>query len=426
MSSDIQLTLDQQNAVHEFAMFMASPDTEFVISGPAGVGKTTLLRYLTRADEVKKVGQLLDKQLLKDWAFTATTNKAAEVLGQALGDTAQTIHSFLGLRVFNDFESGKTKISRGRNSEVKEDMVIVIDECSMVDRQLKKFIGECTMNCKIVYVGDHCQMAPVMEDISPVFENNQPVILREIVRSQHTPAITALCNQLRDTVETGIFKPIQGVPGVIDFLDPQDAEREIYDHFVVDHADARILSYTNKTAIGMNTWVRNARGLPETFEVDETVVSNNTCHFHNKDGMTRVEQELKILKIFAPSDHVEQVNRVMYTIPCYRVLTNAGELQICLDNTKLQGLLKETSRNQDWQKHYALKENFADLRPRDACTVYKAQGSTYKTSFVHLSDIGTCTNASQVARMLYVACSRATDRICFIGRLPPRFSGELM
>ena len=69
-------------------------------------------------------------------------------------------------------------------------------------------------------------------------------------------------------------------------------------------------------------------------------------------------------------------------------------------------------------------EDIADLRPRNACTVYKAQGSTYREVFVDLTDIGDCRNPSQAARMLYVACTRPTHNIKFIGNLPARFKGE--
>lgn len=419
-----QLTADQQNAAHEFAMFMASPASEFSISGPAGVGKTTLLKYLKDGKDHIKVAQLLGRPALTKWAFTATTNKAAEVLSGALGEDAQTIHSFLGLKVYNDYATGKTKISRSRNSEVREDMLIVIDECSMVDRQLLKYIEECTINCKILYVGDHCQMAPVLEETSPVFDRTVPAVLKQIVRSQHTPDITALANQLRETVETGVFKPIVGVPGVIDYLDPQEAEAEIYDNFVANQTDSRILVYTNRAAIGFNNWVRTASNLPPTFVAGERVVSCGAFHFRDKNGMTRVEQELEVLSVSDPYEDVTQIGKVMYSMTCYDVRTNGGDLQVSLEPDKLQHLIKMTAKDANWSAHFQLKESFADLRPRHACTVYKAQGSTYHTVFVHLSDIGSCTNAAQAARMLYVACSRPTHRICLIGQLPARFSGE--
>jgi hypothetical protein len=420
-----QLTDDQEAAALAFAMFMASDDTEFTISGSAGVGKTTLLKHLRDMKDHIKIAQLLDRPVIRDWVFTATTNKAAEVLGRTLGEDAQTIHSFLGLQVYNDYATGSTKITRKRNSEVQENKVVVIDECSMIDKQLYRYIHECTHNCKIVYVGDHCQMAPVMEELSPVFDRVQPQFINQIVRSQHTPAITALCQQLRQTVETGVFQEIQPVPGVIDFLDPQQAETEIYDHFIADEGlDSRILCYTNKTVIGMNAWIRNARNLPPLFTPGEFVISNQATHCKGSSMMTRVEQELEIFSVSDVYDDTVTVDNAIHTIKAYDVGTNIGTLQIAVEPHVVEGFIKHFKKHQSWSQYFALKERYADLRPREACTVYKAQGSTYRTVFVHLKDIGSCTNAAQAARMLYVACSRPTHRICFIGQLPARFRGE--
>lgn len=424
----LQLNADQQQAAADFIGFMLSNDKELVISGGAGVGKTTLLRHLMSMQDTKFAAALINKKPIQNWALTATTNKAAEVLGMATGRNASTIHSFLGLRVQNDFSTGSTKIKRSPKSEVITDTVIVIDECSMVDSQLYRLIQECTYNCKIVYVGDHCQMAPVMESLSPVFANNDPIVLNTIIRSQHTPAITALCKQLRETVETGVFQPMAGEPGVIDYLSPQEAEEEINRIFLgEEHADARILCYTNNKVLRFNHHLRTLRDLPTEFTEGEWVVSNSMSYGvgQGKQAPTlRVEQELRIDGVEESKPYEFEVGRAFFELPIYLVRSGGAQFRIPQDITQYRDLVKELGRVKNWGPYFTLKEMISDLRPRDACTVYKAQGSTYHTVFVDLQDIGTCTNAAQAARMLYVACSRPTHRICFIGQLPDRFRGE--
>ena len=422
----MQLTQDQQNAADAFAVFMASPDTEFAISGPAGVGKTALLRYLRDERDHIKICEMLGKRPITNWAFTATTNKAAEVLGIALGDIASTVHSFLGLKIRNDYKTGDVIVTRPPNHEVVKDTVVVVDEASMVDSQLLRLIRESTFNCKIVFIGDHCQLAPVREPNSPVFNQITPVTINQIVRSQHTPAITALNQQLRRIVETGVFEPIQEVPGVIDYLDPDQAMAEIRVHFVDNRTDSRILAYTNKKVVALNNWIRTERQLPPRFTVGETVVASNAAEIldSGKGQKTRIEQELRILAV--ENDTTETIidrDNLWYEVPCYNVLTTGGMLRVPVDPAALNGLAKMFANRKDWGPYFKCKEDFADLRPQDTCTVYKAQGSTYHTVFIDLSDIGTCTNASQAARLLYVACSRPTHRICFFGALPPRLRG---
>lgn len=423
----LTLNTDQQAAAVAFAVFMASDEKELVISGAAGVGKTTLLKHLMQMKDTHAVCGLLGRKPITNWALTATTNKAAEVLQEATGITATTIHSLLGLRVTNDYENGRSKIVRKSNAEVIDSTLIVIDECSMVDSELRKYIDACTINCKIVYVGDHCQMAPVMETLSPVFAENAPILLNTVVRSQHTPAITALCQQLRTTVETGQFQQIAANDPAIEFLDPAKAETEIQHTFLHDLvADARILCYTNAKVLRMNDYLRKQRNLPEQLTAGEWAVSNSMVYSLGSKGTRttlRIEQDVEILGVSSTDPYKVHVRGKAYELPVYLVHTHAGTFNVPADMAEYAALVKELGRLKEWPTYFNLKENIADLRPRDACTVYKAQGSTYHTVFVDLADIGTCTNPSQAARMLYVACSRATHCVRFIGKLPARFCG---
>jgi exodeoxyribonuclease-5 len=72
---------------------------------------------------------------------------------------------------------------------------------------------------------------------------------------------------------------------------------------------------------------------------------------------------------------------------------------------------------------FEIQEAFADLRPTHAATAYKAQGSTYGTVFIDLHNIGKCNIPSTVARMLYVAITRASNQVVLFGELPAKYSG---
>ncbi|MGV8863236.1 MAG: ATP-dependent DNA helicase [Pseudomonas sp.] len=420
------LTQDQQAAEAAFLAFMMSDEPEMVISGPAGTGKTTLLRHLMAQQDNVKLANLVGSRPITEWRLTATTNKAAEVLGTTSGTEASTIHSALGLKVINDFKTGKARVTKTKDSLILSRKLIVIDECSMIDTPLKKLIGEGTIDCKILYVGDHCQLAPVMESISPVFATLEPVELKEIVRSKGAPAITTLANQLRQMVETGVFTEIQPVPGVIEYLTPEEAMAEVQRVFVDEEStlDARILCYTNRRVLGYNSHIRQLRNLPGHITEGEHLVSNTMSQGIAPSGKvfrTHVEQEL----------HVEEVGLTVSSrafgqakLDCYDVYALGGtRFTVPVDMEEYQALVRHATNQKDWITYFSLKEWVADFRPADASTVYKAQGSTYRDVFVDLSDIGTCTNASQAARMLYVACSRPTDRIYFIGQLPGRLRG---
>ena len=428
----LQLNADQQSAVEAFIGFMLSDDKEFVISGMAGVGKTTLLKHLMELKTPQFLCGLMGKRPIEDWALTATTNKAAEVLSEATGLLATTIHSYLGLSVINDFDTGTQRISRKANSPVIHNTLIIVDEASMVDTPLRRLIHEGTMNCKILYVGDHCQMAPVTEAISPVFADNKTIALNTIIRAANAPPIMELCLKLRETVETGVFFNIKASPGFIDFLSHDEARNQIEQTFLAStHADARILCYTNNKVIQYNNYLRKKRNLPEEFTQGEWVVSNGVCKAMGSrpTNMLRVEEEVEILNTEELADYNFTMGGTeLYSIRNYAVRTNRGMFRVPFDGNQHRAVMKEVARQAKnnprlWPTFFDLKEDLADLRPRDACTVYKAQGSTYHTVFVDLEDIGDCRNPAQAARMLYVACSRPTHRICFLGQLPNRFRG---
>jgi hypothetical protein len=78
-------------------------------------------------------------------------------------------------------------------------------------------------------------------------------------------------------------------------------------------------------------------------------------------------------------------------------------------------------------KRMRIKENYAavsemesqwiDLRAAYACTVNKAQGSTFDRVFIDLDDIRRCNSGDQIARMLYVGVSRARSNVYLTGDL---------
>lgn len=160
----MQLNKGQEAASQAVFQFLIGDDKEFCLSGPAGVGKTFMLKHIMDniMKEYEDACTLLNiDQKIQSIELTATTNKAADVLGVSTGHPTQTIHSFMNLKVFDDYTTGRSKLKKTPNWDVHSGKLIFIDEASMIDSDLHKVILEGTDNtCKIVYVGDHCQMAP--------------------------------------------------------------------------------------------------------------------------------------------------------------------------------------------------------------------------------------------------------------------------
>ena len=421
-------TEEQAKAVDDFFKFMLSDNKEFHLEGPAGTGKTfTLQRIMDEGMEryEQAAGLLGIPQTITEIALTATTNKAAEVLAIATGKPTMTIHGYMGFKVSEDFQTGETRITVPPGTVPIHNRLIIIDEASMIDHKLYDLLHKYTHNCKFLYTSDYCQMAPVFEDMSKIYNSrNHFAQLTKPMRNSGQPALMALCKQWRETVETGVFKPIVPVPGVIDYYEDEQMDDIIQNMFVRDdNPDARIMCYSNTRVKEYNNYIRELRGLPNYFETGETLV--NASAFTRGQVNFKVEEEIYVVE----NPYEESVQKVQGTeFDTYelKIRTKKGivaDVLVPSDPNHFQQLIKHFQREKNWSGYFYLKQQFPDLRPKDASTVYKAQGSTYDKVIIDLDNINKCTHASQVARMMYVAVSRPRSKIILYGRLKKSYSG---
>ena len=429
----IDLNEGQTAAADALFRFLISKDKEFSISGPAGTGKTTLMNHVVThllpsyEEDCKLLGI---KPVNYEVALTATTNKATEVLAAATGKPAQTIHSFMNLKVKDNFKTGESEIVPTPAFVVHTRKLIFVDEASMIDSKLYRYIQKGTdKTCKIIYLGDHCQMAPVFETLSPVYAQAQnTAVLAQPMRNAGQPALVSLCNRLRNTVETLDFFQLPETPGVVDYVSGQDAFQFIQSTFGQENLDARVLCYTNARVQEYNEHIRTLRGYPEHFTPGETVVNSSAIQIRNGQAMTmlRIEEELFIKSVAPQTETVvldeQDPNSTFeaYEVELVTPGKNLVRVKVPLDPERFKALSRYYARVKDWNTFFKMKNTYPDLRPRDACTVYKAQGSTYDTVFLDLTNIGSCTQEDQLARMLYVGASRARNRLVLFGKLPDR------
>lgn len=422
------LNQGQQDAADGFFRFLLEDEVkELSITGPGGVGKTHLMGYMIDnilpryLDTCKMMGI---PSRYTEVEMTATTNKAADVLGQATNRPTGTIHSHLNLKIKEDYSNGRSILTKNNNWKVHEGKIVFIDEASMADTPLRNFVLEGHNRCKIVWVGDHCQLAPIMEPISPVYKSNIPTY--ELTQPMRTtdPHLQALNQQLRNTVQTGKFYPIQVVPGVIDWLSDAEFQAEIDREFAGVTED-RVLAYTNKRVLQVNDYIRDLRGLPPEVQQGEILVNNAAVRI--KSIQLSVEEEITILDI---SDEVEQVMLMPNVYMDIRRATihaplkgTATDVPLPVDRKFQTDITKWFGQQRNWERYFHMKNTYPDLRERDASTVHKAQGSSHDTIYIDAADISECRQADQAARLLYVAGSRARHRVVFHGELAPKFGG---
>lgn len=420
------LNQEQQQAFIDLLRFMNDPIQKYYrISGGAGTGKSFFISKIV-TDLLKHTGPQCSIQYCK---VTATTNKAVAVLQSTMQHMRldiETIYSFMNLRLQSDFSTGEEKIIPTQNWTIHNNTLIIVDEASMVSRKLFDYIDKgTTSNCKILFVGDKNQLAPVKESLSPVYARNIPEsLLIHPVRNAEQPALIDLCNKAKETVLTGKFFQPESVPGVIDIIDSTFLQGLLERTYHTEDATKRVLCYTNQRVIEYNRFIRTLRGYNDSYEIGE-IVTNNSNVTTDKKMRLYTDQNVKIINKGTITNNNNLVPGEIIqtqTLNVEDIDTFASyEVEAFVDPLERTEVLKYWQSRKKWDKYFKIRDTFPDLRSIAASTTHKSQGSTYDSVIVDLNDIGKCKNNEQTARMLYVAFSRPKSRIYIRGQLPDRY-----
>lgn len=429
------LTKDQQEACDKFMRFLLSNKKEFYLFGSAGSGKTFLSKefaVILNQGKYKNYCKLLNLPYkYMDCIFTATTNKAAAVLAEALNIEIPTVFTHFHITVREDYLQGTTTLKNDPDFILK-DSIVFIDECSMLSKKALEMIrGACGSNTKLVFIGDNNQLAPVNE--KPYWNNTDPSVtafLSTPVRNKDHQALVDLCNQLKQTVLTGKFNDIKLEPGVIDRLDPEQATE-----FLKNMKPNRdiVLAYTNER---VDNYLSLLHTLIPDLDNARELINSQHCVPNFKPGVIQQPKpifypEQKIHIINAPNKRTDypwhdQIGDKSIGYFRIQVLGEGYSSTRCkvMNAADKTALLKEFARKKQWREYIIVKNTYMVLRLPHACTIHKSQGSTYENVYIDLDSFKACKDRETLARLLYVAVSRAKNHVYFHGSLPKGF-GEI-
>lgn len=355
----------------------------------------------------------------KQVVITATTNKAARVLQEFVEEPVYTIHSLFHLRVTPNFRTGKEDLRKSPQTSVIHDTIIFIDEGSMVDDDLWQIVTEHTHNCRFIVIGDKDQLAPVGQAKPPLFYKGFMLSeLKTVMRQMHDSEIVGLATQWRNTINTGRFLPMVAADIDVHWVTGDDFKALVDARFTEDvKADKyKIICWRNESVKAYNNYIRNRFFPEEHYTVYETVVTNGPIS--NGQETIYSTDELATISSFRPGQ-LHGIGGYYYT------LDRGIEVFCATDPNDVRNLLQQLANSAkaggSWVKYFKAKEAFADLRPVHACTAHKSQGSSYDAVFIDLDDIGQCRDWETVARMLYVAITRAKKKVYLYGSLPSKY-----
>lgn len=393
----IQLSDEQIKAKDAILEFLLDSDQHFfVLQGTAGTGKTTLIKEVSKewTSHQQLLKTLDPKYLLTKFTFTATTNKAVQALTNATGYFAKTVHQLLGLTVRNG------QVALATKSEPNfVNTVIVIDECSYIDYRLLEMIESFTKGNKVIFMGDKTQLPPVGYNHSPVFYKEYPTFnLTKQLRQMHSPNIAKYCRDLQTFINTPVDFPALNIGNEIEHLSKDEFNKRILQ---IDATKSKILAIKNRTVNNYNAVLFKARNGREEFTAKDVVINN-----HYVPGLaTDEEVTIKHIRYGTDRNGVAGAN----------VAINNRHYFLPDKVSNIKKLFKQYTTMGKYVSANAIKNTWVDLRPNFALTIHKSQGSTYDEVFIDLDDMKSIKDLRELAKLLYVAMSRAKYRVILTG-----------
>lgn len=398
----MKLNLGQTAAFTEIQQWLQGTAPYFFLSGQAGTGKTSLAYFIKQWAE-EELGMYVQ--------VTATTNKAAAVLTSTLPEeeSAGTIYSLLGLKVFNDIKNGGQYLKQSKASDSLEyGSLVLVDEASMVDYELMDHINQATQshNLRVLFIGDAFQLPPVNAGKMPVTSEHIPVsYLTEIMRAEKRLDLEDTYVQGRQMVidDDGVF-----VPGSSENVTvvPYEGSKEYLAKLLAADPHTKVLAFTNKAVEGANKVCRELLGLPVDPQPGDTLVAEDVVMI-NGNRLAYIGEEIEVQAVEdAPFNFDGEA------IPAQVISTTCGRKFLrARDAAVRQNCLKVLANRKDWRAYYHMKETVADLRFTHASTVHKSQGSTYENVLVMVPNIMSCPGPNTRRRLLYVAYTRASKHL---------------
>jgi exodeoxyribonuclease V alpha subunit len=351
-----------------------------IITGGPGTGKTTTIRTISIIDRLIYEN---DNQI-----FMAPTGRAARRITESSKIKAKTIHSALNLRP-SDNETIE-KYQNGDDDKMK-DMLVIVDEFSMVDMFLALALFERTENCRFVIVGDPNQLPSV----------GAGNVLRDMIESGIIPTynLTYTHRQMEGStigknanlMQNGGESFEEAKDFICDYgKSMKEIEDAIIDTYLKEKEDSPekslvVLCPYKKYEAGMNAINKRLQQAINPFGMEFKGVG---------DVVFRVGDP--VMHILTNTD--DAVNGDVGTV----VYIGQGEEDFCVE-------VEYPTSDGSFRKQYVAKD-INQLTLAYAMTVHKSQGSEYDTAITLL----TAAHRNFVTRNIpYTAITRAKKKVYF-------------
>lgn len=270
------ITLDDRQG--DAAAAIAGSDRLVSVTGPAGAGKTTMLRVAITALAMQGRRMIV----------VAPTKKAASVAGREIGSNASSLHALLadhgwrwgrdeaGAETWHQLAPGQADPATGtvfegpRRFPLAADDRIVVDEAGMVDLHTANALAAVAARtgAGIAMVGDHLQAMPVGHRgaMACMTRRSTAVVELTAVHRFHDPDYAALTLRMREpsSKEAAISVAADlDARGLIHRVADQAQAREVmveaYFRSAIHHRRVALVTSTNEEADAINEAIQQRR-----------------------------------------------------------------------------------------------------------------------------------------------------------------------
>lgn len=363
------------------------------ISGYAGTGKSTLVKFIISALDVDE----------DDVCYAAYTGKAAQVLLKKGNKNVSTLHKLL----YKSYPRPDGSFLRLPVDEVPYKIVIV-DEVSMAPRNLMKLLFT-HKNVHVICLGDPFQLPPVDKDEDNHLLDNPHIFLDEVMRQAQESEI------IRVTMDIRNHKPLSLMDGnEVKILTKADLSTGM-----MQWADQMLVG-TNQMRVALNNQMRELLGRGDAPEDGDKVI----CLRNYWSILAENEDPLVNGTIGYLQDSFESFNQLPWRMGGQKIytiqgnfLSDGGALYKDLDMDKKLILTGEKSL--DWKTIWKLNSNpkTSMLVPLEftygyAITGHKAQGSEWDKVLVVEERFPF--EKEEHARWLYTCATRASEKLVLV------------
>lgn len=404
------------------------------LSGAAGTGKTFLTTQLAKYFKSKN-------NLHYAFTLTSPTHKATGVAAQMLRDNniqapCRTIHSFLGIKPFKDYDKGVEKFVIDKTQKQKSHTAILfVDESSMISSELYKYIVEAWEQQRvafIIFVGDPYQLLPIGDSDNRIYKLKNQFILTEVVRQAQDSYILKIATELRYAIEKqqfislDLFFKKHQYSELEYFHNEADFIKSFHKHPKWYNQDKIIAAHKNQNVDAFNRIIRQIfweqRGVnnaptllkgdrlrfKEAYSVRDISLYHNGQVIEIESTILKNHESLKIKywECRAVNANEQQIFRVV----------DPTSMQVFNDKlTTIAKMAKKALGKQKsdlWKLFYDVRDSFADVQYIHASTIHKLQGSTYDETYLDLFSLinNHYMSDDDKYRLTYVAVTRA--RFC--------------